>query len=185
MPAIRTTSSLLWSMPTRSGLARSDHIFTIDAVAERAGVGVGTLYRHFPTKEALFEAIVIARLEHLLATAKAHAGAADPADALFCFLGEFAEQASAKRDLVESLSSAGIDIKSRCSAMVDEMKRSIDVLLQRAVATGLVRADVSTDEMIGLVVGVCHAGVHPGSDAAALRRMVEIVCNGLRPPIAT
>jgi AcrR family transcriptional regulator len=157
----------------------------IDAVAERAGVGVGTLYRHFPTKEALFEAIVIARLEHLLATAKGHADAADPADALFCFLGEFAQQASAKRDLVEALGSAGIDIKSSCSAMVDEMKRSIDVLLQRAVATGLVRADVSTEEMIGLVVGVCHAGGHPGYDADALPRMVEIVCDGLRSPIAT
>jgi hypothetical protein len=68
--------------------------------------------------------------------------------------------------------------------MVDEMKRSIDVLLQRAVATGLVRADVSTEEMIGLVVGVCHAGGHPGYDAAALQRMVEIVCDGLRSPVA-
>ena len=50
----------------------------IDTVAERAGVGVGTLYRHFPTKEALFEAIVTARLEYLLELARAHAGAADP-----------------------------------------------------------------------------------------------------------
>ena len=59
----------------------------IDTVAERAGVGVGTLYRHFPTKEALFEAIVMARLEYLLELAKAQAGAADPGDALFSFLG--------------------------------------------------------------------------------------------------
>ncbi len=106
----------------------------IDAVAERAGVGVGTLYRHFPTKEALFEAIVAARLEDLLELAKARAGAGDPGDALFAFLGEFAHQASAKHDLFDALSSAGIDIKSSCAEMVDEMKRSIDVLRQRAVA---------------------------------------------------
>src|ERR1700722_20337839 len=95
----------------------------IDTVAECAGVGVGTLYRHFPTKEALFEAIVTARLEQLLQVAKEHAVAADPGEALFCFLREFAQQASAKHDLFDALSSAGIDIKSTCSEMVDEMKQ--------------------------------------------------------------
>src|SRR5580693_1548480 len=68
----------------------------IDTVAERAGVGVGTLYRHFPTKEALFEAIVMARLDILLEIAKSYAAADDPGAALFSFLGEFATQASAK-----------------------------------------------------------------------------------------
>jgi len=155
----------------------------IDTVAERAGVGVGTLYRHFPTKEALFEAIVIARLENLLASAKARAAADDPGEALFDFLHEFAEQASAKRDLFDALGSAGIDIKSACAEMVDEMKRNIDVLLQRGIAVGAVRSDVSTDEMMGLVVGTCQAGGHSGHNDAVLLRMVGIVCDGLRPPI--
>jgi AcrR family transcriptional regulator len=153
----------------------------IDAVAERAGVGVGTLYRHFPTKEALFEAIVIARLESLLEMAKAQAGAEDPSEALFCFLREFAQQASAKHDLFDAMNSAGIDIKSNCSGMIDEMKQSIDTLLQRAVEVGGVRPGVSTDEMIGLVVGVCQAGGHSGCDDAMLQRMLQIVCDGLRP----
>ena len=157
----------------------------IDTVAERAGVGVGTLYRHFPTKEALFEAIVTARLEYLLELAKAHAGATDPGSALFAFLGEFAQQASAKHDLFDALSSAGIDIKSSCAEMVDEMKRCIDVLLQRAVSAHCVRNDVSTDEMIGLVVGVCQGGGHAGYDDATVQRMVGIVCDGLRPPVKT
>jgi AcrR family transcriptional regulator len=156
----------------------------IDTVAERAGVGVGTLYRHFPTKEALFEAIVMARLETLLESAKAYADADDPGDALFSFLHELAEQASAKRDLFDALGSAGIDIKSACAEMVDEMKRSIDVLLQRGIAVGAVRSDVSTDEMMGLVVGTCQAGGHSGYDDAILLRMVGIVCDGLRPPSA-
>jgi AcrR family transcriptional regulator len=156
----------------------------IDTVAERAGVGVGTLYRHFPTKEALFEAIVTARLEQLLQVAKEHAGAADPGEALFSFLGEFGTQASAKRDLFDALSSAGIDIKSNCAEMVDEMKQNIDVLLQRAVAVQAVRCDVSADEMIDLVVGVCQSGGHSGHhDDATVKRMVNIVCDGLRPPV--
>ncbi len=155
----------------------------IDTVAERAGVGVGTLYRHFPTKEALFEAIVTARLEYLLELARGRATASDPRDALFSFLGEFAQQACAKHDLFDALSSAGVDIKSSCAAMVDDMKRSIDVLLQRAVANKSVRSDVSTDEMLGLVVGVCQGGGHAAFDDATVQRMVKIVCDGLRPPV--
>src|SRR6202158_6103447 len=81
----------------------------IDEIAERAGVGIGTLYRHFPTKEALFEAIVTAKLEYLLELARGRATATDPGNALFSFLGEFAQQASAKHDLFDALSSAGID----------------------------------------------------------------------------
>jgi AcrR family transcriptional regulator len=155
----------------------------IDTVAERAGVGVGTLYRHFPTKEALFEAIVMARLGSLLEIAKSHAGASDPGDALFSFLGEFAQQASAKRDLFDALGSAGIDIKSTCAGMVDEMKRSIDVLLQRAVEARSVRSDISTEEMIGLVAGVCQSQGHAGYDDATVQRLVNIVCDGLRTPL--
>ncbi|HVA02766.1 MAG TPA: TetR/AcrR family transcriptional regulator [Acidimicrobiales bacterium] len=155
----------------------------IDTVAERAGVGVGTLYRHFPTKEALFEAIVEARLEYLLESARSRATASDPREALFSFLGEFAQQASAKHDLFDALSSAGIDIKSSCAGTVDDMKRNIDVLLQRAVANKSVRSDISTDEMIGLVVGVCQGGGHAGYDDATVQRMVKIVCDGLRPPL--
>jgi AcrR family transcriptional regulator len=155
----------------------------VDAVAERAGVGVGTLYRHFPTKEALFEAIVTTRLEILVEIAQSHVGASDPGDALFSFLGEFAQQASAKHDLFDALSSAGIDIKSTCAGRVDEMKRSIDVLLQRAVEARSVRSDISTEEMIGLVAGVCQSQGHAGYDDATVQRLVKIVCDGLRPPL--
>ncbi len=152
----------------------------IDVVAERAGLGVGTLYRHFPTKEALFEAIVVARLEQLLESVKTQCGAADPGPALFDFLREFAGHASAKRDLFDALSSAGIDIKSQCFEMMDEMKRNIDELRQRAVAAGAIRPDISTDEMVLLVIGACHAGGQSGYDTASVGRMVEIVCDGLR-----
>jgi AcrR family transcriptional regulator len=155
----------------------------VDRVAERAGLGVGTLYRHFPTKEALFEAIVVSRLEQLLELVRAQCAAPDPGPALFSFLREFAGQAAAKRDLFDALGSAGIDIKSQCFEMMDEMKRNIDQLRQRAVEVGAVRSDVSSEEMIGLIVGTCQAGGHDGIDDAAVQRMVEIVCDGLRAPV--
>jgi AcrR family transcriptional regulator len=155
----------------------------IDTVAERAGLGVGTLYRHFPTKEALFEAIVVERLEKLLETIRTQRAAPDPGPALFAFLGEFAGHASAKRDLFEALGSAGIDIKSRCFETMDEMKQNIDELRQRAVDAGAIRGDVSTDEIVGLTVGACQAGGHAGADDDSLQRMVKIVCDGLRSPV--
>jgi hypothetical protein len=109
--------------------------------------------------------------------------AADPGEALFCFLHDFASQAAAKRDLFEALGSAGIDIKSQCSEMVDEMKRNIDDLRRRAVDAGAMRGDVSTDEMVGLVMGACQAGGQAGSDQSGCQRLVEIVCDGLRVPV--
>jgi len=173
-------------------LAAAEEIFAaegvsvpIDTVAERAGLGVGTLYRHFPTKEALFEAIVVARLEQLVDSVRAQRDAPDPGAALFAFLCEFSGHASAKRDLFEALSSAGIDIKSQCFEMMDEMKRNIDQLRQRAAAAGAIRSDVSTDEIVGLVIGACQAGGHAGADDDSLQRMVKIVCDGLRSPISS
>jgi len=157
----------------------------IDTVAERAGVGVGTLYRHFPTKETLFEAIVMLRLQELIDSATAHSADADPADALFAFLREFARQASAKRDLFEALNSAGFDIKSQCSEMVEQMKRCIEHLRQRAVDSGAVRSDVSTEEMIGLLSGACQAVSHGSPGDLDVQRMVEVVFDGLRTPAST
>jgi hypothetical protein len=125
---------------------------------------------------------VVDRLEDLLETARRQSVDPDPGTALFSFLGQFADQASAKRDLFEALGSAGIDIKSQCSEMVDDMKRSIEEMRRRAVEVGALRSDISTDEMVGLVMGACEAAGHTGSDDAGCQRMVQIVCDGLRAP---
>ena len=130
----------------------------IDEVAERAGVGVGTLYRHFPNKEALFEAIVLTRLEELARTAAAPPGPGDAGEDFFSYLREFAAKVSNKHDLIDALGAAGIDIKSRCSAMADELASGVGRMLERAKAAGSVREGVSAEEIMGLMVGVCSAG---------------------------
>jgi AcrR family transcriptional regulator len=152
----------------------------VDRVAERAGVGVGTLYRHFPTKEALFEAIVMTRLEDLVAQAQSAADAEDPASALFAFLRHFADQATAKHDLFDAMGAAGFDIKSQCAETVDEMKRAIDRLVARVKAAGGIRSDVQTDEILGLIMGACQAAQNAGLEEAASGRMITIVCDGIR-----
>jgi AcrR family transcriptional regulator len=152
----------------------------VDLVAERAGLGVGTLYRHFPTKESLIEAIIRTRLEGLRDKAVAFADADQPGEAFFGFLHEFAVQAASKRDLFEALGAAGIDIKAECAEAYDELRRGIDHLLRRAQATGAVRADVTTDDVIGLVAGTCQSAAQAGRDPGCTGRMITIVCDGLR-----
>ncbi len=75
----------------------------IDLIAEKAGVGVGTVYRHFPTKEKLFEAIVIDKLDALAGEAACRGQAEDPAAAFFGFLEHMAAESASKRDLIEAL----------------------------------------------------------------------------------
>jgi AcrR family transcriptional regulator len=152
----------------------------IDTVAERAGVGVGTVYRHFPTKEDLFEAIVMTRLEDLLELARGEASAPSPGTALVSFLQQFASQASAKHDLFDAMGAAGVDFKERCAETVSKLKESVGLLLTRAQDAGDVRRDMSADELIGLVMGSCQAAANAGLDEVARQRMVSIVCDGIR-----
>jgi AcrR family transcriptional regulator len=152
----------------------------IDLVAARAGVGVGTLYRHFPNKEALFEAIVLTKVEDLVTEARNAAAAEDPVGALFAFVRRFAAEAAMKHDLFDALGSAGIDIKSRCGARIEELESGIDQLLSRAVATGTVRDDVPAHEVVGLVVGMCDAAERLGGGVDSVQRLIGVVCEGLR-----
>jgi AcrR family transcriptional regulator len=151
----------------------------IDLVAAQAGVGIGTVYRHFPTKEDLFEAIVASRLDDLLATGNRLLKAPEPGAALFSFLREFARQAGAKRDLLDTLSSAGIDVKARCAEKIEQVESLIDQLRLRAVGQGSVRPDVSADELIGLAVGTSFA-LGRSVSGLDIDRMLEIIFDGLR-----
>ncbi|HUZ10799.1 MAG TPA: helix-turn-helix domain-containing protein [Acidimicrobiales bacterium] len=152
----------------------------VDEIARQAGVGVGTVYRHFPTKEALYQAIVVDRMTQLVREADGLATAEDPGAALFAVLSRIVEVATQKRDLADALSRAGIDVKTASSDAFGEMRRAVDVLLRRAQAAGVVRADVNLPDLVGLVAGTCLAADHPGSDAGMTSRMLGIVWDGLR-----
>src|SRR6478752_2849002 len=91
----------------RQAFAESGYGVPLDEIASRAGVGPGTVYRHFPSKEALFEAVVTARIADLVSDARARADAADPGEAFFGFLTRIAREAAAKRDLPDAIAIAG------------------------------------------------------------------------------
>jgi AcrR family transcriptional regulator len=153
----------------------------IDLVAERAGVGIGTLYRHFPTKEALYEAIVMTRLQAILDMADDFARDPDPGQGFYLFLREFATQAAEKKDLFEALSQAGIDFKAHCADLVDALMAKFEFLCARAVDAGAVRDDVASHDILNLVVGTCQAAGQGGFDDEGLSRLLDIVIAGIQP----
>jgi AcrR family transcriptional regulator len=151
----------------------------IDEIARRAGLGVGTLYRHFPTKDALFEAIVVGRMEQLVEQAREGARAADPGGAFFGFLERMVEEGSAKKDFLTALAGTGVDLQ-RIAAIKQRMKRAVAVLVERAQGAGDVRADVSAGDVLTLVMGTVGAADRHGAGPAERRRLLRIICDGLR-----
>jgi AcrR family transcriptional regulator len=155
----------------------------VDTIAEKAGVGVGTLYRHFPTKEKLCEAILLDRLAALTADARALADAEDPAAAFFAFLQHFVDEGAAKRDLIVAVMGAGVEFEQSAAGVKDELREAVGVLLARAQSVGAVRPDVTADAVLSLASGTCQAAAHSGTVPA--RDLLGIVCDGLRPLTST
>ncbi len=154
----------------------------IDDVAERAGVGVGTLYRHFPTKESLIAAVLATRLEHLRDESRTARAAPDPGAALFAFADRLGAQVATKHDLADALAEAGIDVKAQMADVMEEMTANIEALIARAQEVGAIRDDVGAKELFGLVVATCTASSAHGLDERGRRRMITVVFDGLRSP---
>jgi len=169
----------------------------IDEIAKRAGVGVGTLYRHFPTKQALFEAIVADRIERVADRARELASADDPGAAFFGFVTTLIEEGAAKRDFVDALARSGVSVGSASSVFKRRFRAALAMLIERAQQAGAVREDVDVEDVLALVRGTFAAIESLGpaearSDAKrrggaierhrkARERLVAIVCDGLRP----
>lgn len=149
----------------------------LDEIAARAGVGPGTVYRHFPTKEALFQAVITARIEDLIADARARTDTDDPGGAFFGFLARIGQEAIVKRDLSDAIAVPG--------ALREGLHAALGVLLRRAQDAGAVRADVQTADLIVLLKGLL-AGIHDTTggdvDPAVADRLLTVLSDGLRPP---
>jgi AcrR family transcriptional regulator len=150
----------------------------IHEIARRAGVGTGTVSRHFPTKEALFEAIVLNFVESLVHQARTLAATEEPGDALFKFFAVMVEAGATNRGLADALAGAGFDVEAAAGAGgKDDVMGALRELLAGAQRAGAVRPDVEAADVKALMVG-CLACER---DAAARNRLVGIVRAGLRP----
>lgn len=150
----------------------------IDEIARRAGVGVGTVYRHFPTKQVLFHAVVMVRLDALVGRAKELSRAADPGAALFTFVSELVDLAVQKRDLTDEMAQEGFEDEVH-AAVKAELQSAFDVLLHRAQEAGEVRDDICSADVTALLMGTCMvADRHAGREATS--RLVGVICDGMR-----
>jgi AcrR family transcriptional regulator len=154
----------------------------VDVIAEKAGVGVGTLYRHFPTKEKLCEAILLERLRELTEDARALADAEDPTAAFFGFLEHFVHLGEAKRDLIAAVMGAGLEFEVSAAPVKQELREAVGVLLRRAQDVAAVRADVTPDAVLSLAMATCQAAGPSGPTPAC--DLLAIVCDGLRSQAA-
>jgi AcrR family transcriptional regulator len=151
----------------------------IDEIARRAGVGAGTVYRHFPTKEALFHAVVEDRMKQLIDNGYALLEAAGPGEALFVFLRSIVLRWGATdRGLVEALAGQGIDIRAAAPDAEDAFLTVLGKLLRAAQTAGTARHDIGVREVKSILVG-CQA--MEAYNAELAERVTDIVVDGLRP----
>jgi AcrR family transcriptional regulator len=156
-----------------------------EEVARAAGVGIGTVFRHFPTKEALLEAVLVARLHRFADEAEAvvAADSADPGATFFTFLAGWIEMSSAKNAYFEALTAAGVSVPKAKSEIGARLLAALGVLLSRAQAAGAVREDLVPGELITIIIGVAKAAEYAGPDARLRDRAVTILFDGLRPSV--
>jgi AcrR family transcriptional regulator len=152
---------------------------SLEAVAKRAGVGIGTLYRHFPTREALFEAVYRREVDHLSELAEHLKNEPVPVDALRRWLRSVIEFIATKRGMTAALAIAVQGDSELRAYSFDRMTTAAGLLLNRAVTAGEIRSGVSSEDLIRALVGMCMLDNQPGWQTSVLR-LIEIFVDGLR-----
>ncbi|MFG2528615.1 TetR/AcrR family transcriptional regulator [Streptomyces sp. NPDC048516] len=154
-------------------------------IARRAGVGAGTVYRHFPSKEALFRATIVERIELFTDTARDLAEAPDPGAVFFRFLSSVVRLASRNKALCDALEAAGAGRFEPSPGVGQDFDDALEVLLGRAQEAAAVRRDVGIADLRALLVGCLsmeRARVATGAESGEQGRMTALMCDALRPP---
>jgi AcrR family transcriptional regulator len=150
-----------------------------ETVARRAGVGIATVFRHFPTKAALLEAVLVRRFDRLRERAEALLDAADPGAAFFDFFRRLVADARTKIAIGEALQAAGGADDGEAGRASQGLRRAVGVLLHRAQQAGAVRGDVELPEVYTLLVATSRTAAHADADDEVSARALAIVFDGL------
>jgi AcrR family transcriptional regulator len=152
---------------------------SLEAVASTAGVGIGTLYRHFPTRQALFDAVYRHEAQQLAALADRLKKEAEPIEALRQWLHAFVKFVATKKGMSAALALAVAKDSDLFSYSSDLLMRSAGGLLDPAIAAGAIRNDIAPEDLIRTLVGMCYTHDKPGWQKSVLR-LVDIFIDGLR-----
>ena len=152
---------------------------SLEAVARHAGVGIGTLYRHFPTREALYEAVYRREVEQLGELAEELEDAPEPVDALRRWLRANVQFVATKKGMISALALVAHGSSELHAYSFDRLTRAIGTLLARAVAAGAIREDISAEDVLRALIGMCYMHDQPGWQATTLR-LLDVFVDGLR-----
>jgi AcrR family transcriptional regulator len=149
-----------------------------EEVARRAGVGIGTVFRHFPTKSDLIEAALIRHFDRVTEHARLLADTAPPGEALRALVREMVQTGPAKLTL-GSLAGGRDQIPPRVLAASEKLRAAVEEVLRRAQNAGQVRREATIDEVYLLIRGLAHASAAMPASPDTLRRAAEIILAGL------
>jgi AcrR family transcriptional regulator len=152
---------------------------SLETVAKRAGVGIGTLYRHFPTREALFEALYRREVQQLSDLADQLKNEADPLEALRRWLRSNVEFVATKKGMMAALELAVHGSSDLYAHTFERLTKAVGGLLDRAVSAGAIRSDISPEDLLRALVGMCYLHDQPGWQNSVLR-LVDVFVDGLR-----
>ena len=152
----------------------------MDEIAKQARIGAGTLYRHFPTREALLEAVYRTEVETLATAERKFAAAMLPVEALRSWMLLFVDYIAAKHLIAPALNTIVGGPSSLFQATAAQITRAIQALVGRAIASGDIRPDLDPLDLLRALIGVSNVATGPGWEQSA-RRLVDILILGSRP----
>ena len=160
---------------TRSGANAS-----LDDIVKEAGVGAGTLYRHFPTRDALIEAVYRTEVEKLAAAERKFAETMAPIDALRAWMLLFVDYIAAKHIIAPALNTFVGGASKLYEGSRAQIQGAIDALVKRAIKSGDIRKDIEPFDLLRALIGVSNVSSTPDWQQSA-RRLVDILITGSRP----
>ena len=164
----------------KAAFAEAGPDVSLDEIARRAGVGIGTLYRHFPTRDAIVEAVYRREVRQLAEGAARLLGSLPAGEALHQWMRLFVEYIATKKVIASALGSIVGGASELYAASGAQITEAMSLLVRRAAESGDIRADVDPDDLLRALVGFTYGNGSPGWQASALR-LIDILMDGLRP----
>ena len=153
---------------------------SLDDIAREAGVGPGTLYRHFPTRDALIEAVYRTEVEKLAAAERKLAESMPPVQALRAWMLLFVDYVAAKHLIAPALNTLVGGPSKLYEGSRGKIQEAIDALVKRAIKSGDIRKDLDAFDLLRALIGVSNVATSPDWQQSA-RRLVDILISGSRP----